>query len=249
MANEDKLRDYLKRATADLAQTRERLRKLEESQHEPIAIVGMGGRFSGGAAGADGLWRLVRDGVDGIGPFPADRCWRDVFDPDPEHVGTSYVREGGFLSEAPDFDAAFFGIAPREAMVIDPQHRLLLETAWEALEDAGIDPLGLRGSQTAVFAGLLYQDYVLRSIVSPEAEGYLGSGQSAGMACPTPTRDTCRPASPAASPRAGWPTRSGCRARPCRSTRRVPRRWWRCIWRRRRCAVASARWRWPAGSR
>ncbi|MDQ0936683.1 type I polyketide synthase [Streptomyces turgidiscabies] len=182
MANEDKLRDYLKRVTADLTQTRERLRKLEEAQHEPIAIVGMGCRFPGGAAGPDGLWRLVRDGVDGMGPFPADRDWREVYDPDPEQTGTSYVREGGFLSEAPDFDADFFGIAPREASVMDPQHRLLLETAWEALEEAGIDPLGLRGSDTGVFAGLIYQDYMIKTADSPEAEGYIGSGQSAGMA-------------------------------------------------------------------
>ncbi|MFF4364460.1 type I polyketide synthase, partial [Streptomyces sp. NPDC001604] len=182
MANEDKLRDYLKRVTADLTQTRERLRKLEESQHEPIAIVGMGCRFPGGATGPDGLWRLVRDGIDAMGPFPTDRGWRDVYDPDPEHVGTSYVREGGFLSGVPDFDADFFGIAPREATVMDPQHRVLLETAWEALEDAGIDPLGLRGSNTGVFAGLLYQDYLLKTIGAPEAEGYIGSGQSAGMA-------------------------------------------------------------------
>ncbi|MFE2572131.1 type I polyketide synthase, partial [Streptomyces mirabilis] len=182
MANEDKLRDYLKRVTADLTQTRERLRKLEEAQHEPIAIVGMGCRFPGGAAGPEGLWRLVHDGVDGMSPFPTDRDWRDVYDPDPEQPGTSYVREGGFLGEAPDFDADFFGIAPREASVMDPQHRLLLETAWEALEDSGIDPLGLRGSDTGVFAGLIYQDYLIKTAAAPEAEGYIGSGQSAGMA-------------------------------------------------------------------
>ncbi len=183
MANEEKLRDYLKRVTTDLAQTRERLREIEDRRPEPIAIVGMACRFPGGVSSAEGLWELVEQRGDGIGPFPSDRGWpEDVVDPDPDAVGKSVSGEGGFLYDAAEFDAEFFGINPREALAMDPQQRLLLETSWEALEHAGIDATALRGSPTGVFTGLFYHDYLPTHPMPEEIEGYVGVGATASVA-------------------------------------------------------------------
>nr|WP_235439208.1 type I polyketide synthase [Streptomyces yangpuensis] len=152
---------------------------------EPIAIVGMSCRYPGGVENPDQLWELIAGRVDAITPIPGDRGWDldRLYDADPGKAGKIYTREGGFLHAAGDFDAAFFGIGPREAAAMDPQQRLMLEASWEALEDAGIDPTSLRGSDTGMYAGVMYQDYgyTAREAADGAAEGYLATGSAGSV--------------------------------------------------------------------
>ncbi|MGH3810749.1 MAG: type I polyketide synthase, partial [Pseudonocardiaceae bacterium] len=155
-----------------------------ELDNDPIVVVGMGCRFPGGVARAEDLWNLVVGGRDAISGFPDDRGWdvEAIYDPDPDAVGKSYVRSGGFLHDAGDFDAGFFGVSPREALSMDPQQRLLLEVSWEAIENADVDPLSLRGERVGVFAGTNGQDYAsLVAGSSAAGDGYMATGNAASV--------------------------------------------------------------------
>nr|AAS46342.1 NlmA2 [Streptomyces nanchangensis] len=196
MVSDDKLVDYLKRVTADLKRTRQRVHELESGSAEPIAVVAMGCRFPGGISSPEDLWEFVRLGSDAISEFPTDRGWHT------SRLSGNFRRAGGFLYDAGDFDAGLFGISPREALAMDPQQRLLLETAWETLERAGVDPTSVRGADGGVFIGMADQKYgprddellgEVRGLVLTGTTSSVASGRiaySLGLQGPAITIDT-----------------------------------------------------------
>jgi acyl transferase domain-containing protein/SAM-dependent methyltransferase len=173
----------VKRALHEIRTLRTRVEELESSQHAPIAIIGAGIRFPGGAIDADSFWNLLAEGRDAITEIPRDRWdWRAYFNADADAPGSMYTQHGGFLTGVDQFDAAFFGISPREAAAMDPQHRLALEVAWEALENSGYSPATLQGALVGIYLGIANNDYGRAALADLEnIDAYTGSGNSSAM--------------------------------------------------------------------
>lgn len=176
----------LQQAAVKLKSLQSRVRELERARTEPIAIVGAGCRFPGGSCDLDSFWRFLRDGGDGVVEVPADRWDVDAYyHEDPSTPGKTNTRRAGFIDEVDRFDPYFFGISPRESMGMDPQQRLFLEVAWEALEDAGQPAESLRGTSTGVFVGVFSNDYQLMQFADPEA---IDVYSNSGTGCAIPGR-------------------------------------------------------------
>jgi natural product biosynthesis luciferase-like monooxygenase protein len=175
-------RALLKNAYLEIKGLRSQLAKKAEQAAEPVAVVGLGCRFPAGVVDAESFWAVLRGGIDAVREVPADRWDIDsLYDADPDAPGKVSTRHGAFLDRVDCFDAELFGISPVEAASMDPQQRLLLEVAWEALENAGISPEGLRGSATGVFVGMMYQDYLARQLRETGIDSigpYLGTGST-----------------------------------------------------------------------
>nr|WP_103336602.1 type I polyketide synthase [Amycolatopsis sp. CA-126428] len=178
-ASYEKVVEALRKSVAEVGT----LKKRVNASSEPIAIVGMACRLPGGVTGPDDLWRLVAEGGDAVSGFPADRGWdlENLFDPDPDHAGTSYTGKGGFLHDAALFDPGFFGISPREALAMDPQQRLLLEASWEAVEGVGLDPASLQSTDVGVFTGVGGSGYG-GGLAGPEMQSFAGTGLASSVA-------------------------------------------------------------------
>ena len=167
------------------AQLQERLERSEARTREPVAVVGVGCRFPGGADDPEAFWELLLDGRDAVRDVPAERWDADaLYDPDYTAPGKMATRWGGFLDEVDRFDAQLFGISPREAVSMDPQQRLLLETSWQALERAAIAPSSLAGSRTGVFVGVSTADYFQLQLQPglQNIDAYLASGSAPSVA-------------------------------------------------------------------
>ena len=174
----------VKQALSEIRRLRQKLEAVEAAKHEPIAIVGAGLRFPGGAKDPEGYYQQLLDGLDAIGEIPPDRWAVERYlSDDRDQPGTMYTRYGGFLADVAGFDPEFFGIAPVEAATIDPQQRLLLEVTWEALEHAGIAPASLRGSRTGVFVGIAAGDYGRLALADPaQVDEYASVGTAFSVA-------------------------------------------------------------------
>ncbi|WP_409000490.1 type I polyketide synthase, partial [Streptomyces europaeiscabiei] len=164
-----------------IRELKRRATDLEAQLTEPVAIVSMACRLPGGVGTPEEFWELLSSGGDAIEEFPSRWDGWDVYDPDPEAVGKTYAREGGFLRDVEGFDAGFFGIPPREARGMDPQQRLVLETSWEALERAGIRSEALENSNTGVYLGTMSGDYGSLGHGLGDQDGYVNTGRASSV--------------------------------------------------------------------
>lgn len=159
---------------------------LHTQSEDPIAIVGMGCRFPGGVSTPAQFWEILRTKTNAISDLPASRWNATSYESDdPDEPGTLRSSRGGFVDNVERFDAEFFSIPPSEALALDPQHRLLMETSWEAFENAGIKPSSLDGTNTGVFVGITTRDYLERALCSDEIgelEQYLATGTALNTA-------------------------------------------------------------------
>ncbi|WP_107667151.1 type I polyketide synthase [Cyanothece sp. BG0011] len=170
----------LQKAIIALKEARTKIESLQHKDNEPIAIVGMGCRFPGDANTPESFWELLSQGKEAIAPIPSNRWDTETYyDENPEVPNKIYTRYGGFIENVDQFDPLFFGIFPREAISMDPQQRLLLEVSWEALEQAGVIPSTLKGSQTGVFMGIGTDDYAKWQVKNHlPIDTYTGSGNA-----------------------------------------------------------------------
>jgi acyl transferase domain-containing protein/acyl carrier protein len=184
--NNNDTASLLKQALKELKKTKDSVQRLEKEKHEPIAVIGMGCRLPGSANSPEKLWSLLENGVDAITDM-VDQRWNndEVYDPNPEAVGKLYTRGNGLVDDVDLFDAEFFGIAPVEAKLMEPQQRLLMETTWDALEHAGIAADSLMGSKTGVYIGICHMGYshMQAKYCGPEAiSPYDGTGNAHSVA-------------------------------------------------------------------